>query len=221
VGWFFLCIFCTVQKVWAVANVAHGMGALLGVLVGAAVAARVPSRRALATLALPAVLALSFAGGGVLRARVNLAHDGHGSFRLGYQAIQEGRLDDAIRHYKASIAVDGKHAAAWYNLGIAYEGTHRAEEAVDAFRHAYEIDPHDRRHRDAYVGVCRTQAIAAQKRGDHEATIALFRAVVEVDPDDAVAWFALHQSYTALGRMAEADDARDHLVHLPPRATPP
>jgi membrane associated rhomboid family serine protease len=220
VGWFFLCIFATASKAWAVANVAHGVGALLGVLAGAAVAARQPARRVLAAVALPALLALSFAGGGVLRPRVNLAHDGHGSFRLGYQAIQDGRLDDAIRHFQASIAVDPRDAITWYDLGIAYESAHRAGEAVDAFHHAYQIDPHDSRHRDGYIGACRTYAVAAQKRGDHAAAIPLLRAAVEVDPDDTFAWFGLHQSYTALGQMAEADDARDHLVHLPQRAAP-
>ena len=221
VGWFFLCIFCTVTKVWAVANVAHGVGALLGVLAGAAVAARKPARRALATAAIPALLALFFAAGGVLRPRVNLAHDWRGSFRLGYQAIQEGHLDDAIRDYRATLALDGKNAAAWYNLGIAYETSRRGAEAVDAFQHAYAIDPHGKRYRDAYVGVSRKYAIEAQKRGDHAEVVRLLRGVVEVEPGDTLSWLALHQSYTALGRTAEADDALDHLARIPAPVTTP
>lgn len=221
VGWFFLCIACTVINLWAVANVAHGAGALLGVLAGAAVAARAPARRALATAAIPVLLALFFAAGGVFRPQVNLAHDGHASFRLGYQAIQEGRLDDAVRDFRASLALDGKQAAAWYNLGIAYDGSRRGAEAVDAYSHAYGIDPHDKRHRDAYLAVSQRYASEALERQDHAEVVRLLRAAVEVDPGDAFSWFALGQSYAALGRRAEADDARGHLMRLPAPASAP
>lgn len=43
VGWFFLCIVLTYAKIYPVANVAHGVGALLGWLVGRAVLAKRPT----------------------------------------------------------------------------------------------------------------------------------------------------------------------------------
>jgi membrane associated rhomboid family serine protease len=62
VGWFLLCIAFTAAGVWAIANVAHAVGALLGVLVGMAVAARRLTRRLLATASIQIVLMLSFVG---------------------------------------------------------------------------------------------------------------------------------------------------------------
>src|SRR4051812_5856502 len=57
VAWFFFCIALTVTKVEPIANVAHGMGALLGVLVGLIIAEKRAAFRALAGLGLAVVIA--------------------------------------------------------------------------------------------------------------------------------------------------------------------
>jgi len=56
VVWFFLCIFLTYTGVWRVGNVAHGMGALLGALLGFCIVAQ-GSRRQLAQATLGLVVA--------------------------------------------------------------------------------------------------------------------------------------------------------------------
>lgn len=216
VGWFFFCIVATVTKVWAVANVAHGVGALLGFLVGAAAASYTLGRRFLASAAIAAVLATSWIGATSQRPRVNLAHDAHGSFQLGYQAIQGGRFDEAVRHYRVAVATDPKNAPAFYNLGIAYDSTRRPEDAAEAYRRSYEIDPHDTRHRSAYASACRNLGFAAVQAGDHAKAVRYLVAATEIDATEGVVWYFLAQSYTALGKTAEAQDARDRAVKLAP-----
>lgn len=214
--WFVVCIVATYTKVWAIANVAHGVGAVLGGLVGVAMSARARSRRVLAAAGVLVVLAASYAGATVLRPRVNLSHDSSASFQLGYQAIQEGRFDDAIRNYRDAVATRGDDAKAWHNLGVACENAGRGDDAVVAYRRSYQVDPHDIQHRDAYLGATHRFAAMALKKGDGEKAVALLREVVAVDPDDGVGWVLLAQSYQSLGRAAEAEQARSQVGRLTP-----
>ncbi|MFT3775276.1 MAG: rhomboid family intramembrane serine protease [Minicystis sp.] len=217
VGWFFFCIVCTTLKVWEVANVAHAVGALLGVLVGAGIAARTRGKRFLATAAIPLVIVASSRGATTLRPKVNLAHDAHDSFMLGLQALQTGRFEDAIRHYRIAVATDPQSTAAWYNLGIAYGSTNRGDEAVDAYRHAYDLDPHDTRHRSAYAGACRYVGATAFQASDHAKAVRLLTAAIDVEPADGVAWYYLGKAYAAQGKNAEADAARERAIQLAPQ----
>lgn len=209
VGWFFLCIVATASRVWEVANVAHGVGALLGLLVGLAIAARRLSVRLLAGLGVPIVLAASWLGASTFRSRVNLAHDAHGSFALGLTALQAGRWEEGVRHYEDAVKMDPASAPAWYNLGIGYESSGRGREAVGAYKRAHDIDPHDTRHRSVYVAACRKFGIAAVERSDHAEAARLLAVAAEMEGDDAVTWLILAHSYDALGQVAEAHRARE------------
>lgn len=213
--WFFFCILATYLGVMAIGNVAHAVGALLGALVGAAMSARAVERRVMAAFAIPVVLALSFAGATFLRARVNLRHDDYGSAQLGYQALQAGHFDDAVRHYREATAMNGEDSAAWYNLGLACESAGRGDESLAAFRRSYELDPVTVHHRDAYRFAAHRFAREAQQQGDHERAIAMLRPWVAIDPGDALAWLTLSLSYHALGREAEEREARDQASKRP------
>jgi len=72
VGWFFLCILLTIVGIMLIANIAHGMGAVLGVMLGEAVAGR-RSRRRWARLAIVATAALCGVLASVARPYVNLS----------------------------------------------------------------------------------------------------------------------------------------------------
>lgn len=221
VGWFFFCIVATALKVWAVANVAHGAGALLGLLAGAAVASRTLLRRMLSAAAIPTILALSWIGATRARPRINIAHDAHGSFQLGLDAIQAGHFDEAIHHYRVAVATDPRSAAAFYNLGIAYASAHRDDDALGAYRSAYDLDPADTRHRAVYLSECRKLGFAAAASGDHGRAVAYLAPAVEVDASDGYTWFILGQSYAALGKTKEAEDARRHAIDLAPKDPAP
>jgi GlpG protein len=154
VGWFFLCIVLTAAKVWHVANVAHGVGALLGVVLGMTVAggALRPLYGAVTALLLAASGAAVYA-----RPYVNLTVErAYERADLGRQAFDERRYEDAARHWRAAIAVtNGRppESAWWFNLGLAYERQKNYAAAKYAYGRALEMDPDEKDYQDAAESV--------------------------------------------------------------------
>ncbi|MEP7126685.1 MAG: rhomboid family intramembrane serine protease [Byssovorax sp.] len=150
VAWFFVCIALTVAKVQPVANVAHGVGALLGVLVGVVLVEKRAAFRALAGLGLVATVAGSAAGATRLRPRINLSPAAASQIaQEGNDAIEAGRLDEAIARYHQAIAMSPRDARFWFNLGIAQARAGHAEESRKAFEKAFEIEPTNPKYREA------------------------------------------------------------------------
>jgi GlpG protein len=96
VGWFFLCIVLTAANVWHVANVAHGVGALMGVLVGMAVAGgKLRSLYGAVTM----LLLAGFGAAVYARPYVNLTVErAEERAQLGYDAAKNRDYDAAVRH---------------------------------------------------------------------------------------------------------------------------
>ena len=141
--WFFLCIFTTVTGVMPVGNIAHGVGAVLGVLVGAAIASGRQSRVLYA--AVTAVVCVAFvAGSTVLRPRVNLsAHGGYSEGQLGYEALLAERDEEAEKWLLRATRLDPDEPSYWFNLGIARERLEKLEQALACYKRAHELAPHN------------------------------------------------------------------------------
>lgn len=65
-----------------------------------------------------------------------IAHNNYGSL-----LSQEGRLDEAIVHFRESVRINPKHAKAQYNLGLALVQTRKYEEAAGHLRKSLQLDP--------------------------------------------------------------------------------
>jgi len=223
VAWFFLCIATTVFDIWRIANVAHGVGALLGVLAGLVitgglrVAQQRASVRAAAGLALLAVVVASGAGATVLRSRVNFAKDGGAdSARLGNEAFDAQDYDEAIRRYQKSLVVSPKSAIVWYNLGLAHARKGELDEATRAYTQAVALSPEDAGVKRLLVDTKRYLAYAAQTDGHHDEAVRLYEEVLTIAADDALALFNLGFSYEALGRSADAERVQARATLLDP-----
>lgn len=96
----------------------------------------------------------------------------------------------------------------------------RDDEALAAFRRAYEVPPHDARHRIAFAQISRRLANKARERGDTDEAISLLRSAVEATPDDAYAWFGLSAAYSAAGKPTEASAALAEAHKRQPGAMP-
>jgi membrane associated rhomboid family serine protease len=149
-AWFFICIALTVTKVQPVANVAHGVGALLGVLVGVVLIEKRAALRALGGLGLVAAVAGTAAGATTLRPRINLSSTaGHQIAHDAFVAVEEGRFEQGIALYKQAITMSPREAGYWFNLGLAQAHVGRLDEARAAFKKAFELEPKNPKFRDA------------------------------------------------------------------------
>lgn len=158
-GWFLLCIVLTMADILPVANIAHAAGALLGLLVGAAVTAGSRLRRGLLWCALALSLAATTAGSAAGRRYVNFSpHVGHDLAVMGYHALLTEDYAEAVRLYESAVAANGDVAGWWRNLGIAYEKLDRYLPAADAFQRSYELDSSQDDMREA-ADVCRMRAL--------------------------------------------------------------
>ncbi|MDI1479190.1 rhomboid family intramembrane serine protease [Polyangium sp. y55x31] len=221
VVWFFLCIATTVLDIWRIANVAHGVGALLGVLTGLVITGglRVAQRSALvrasAGLTMLLVLAASGAGATVLRPRVNFAKDGGAdSARLGNEAFDAANYDEAIARYQKALSVSPKSAIVWYNLGLAQARRGDLDEATRAYAQAATLAPEDAGIKRMLVDTKRYLAYTAQTGGKHDEAVRLYEEVLALAGDDSLTLFNLSLTYDQLGRREEAERLRARAVAL-------
>jgi membrane associated rhomboid family serine protease len=105
IGWGILCVITTVTGVFPVANIAHGVGLLLGVLLG--LAASQPAWWGV----LVAVSALSLAAASVWRPKINFDREqaGHIIAYRGQQALDAGDTATAIRLFERAVRYDPKY----------------------------------------------------------------------------------------------------------------
>lgn len=166
--WFLFCIVLTVTNIEPIANVAHGVGWLLGALVGQGLASS-GTQRLVRWLGAAAISGASIAGAGPLRERVNLAdivglqgeQRAHEAARAAYEAMEASRLDEAIAGYERAVELRPEEATYWFNLAIAYEAKGLEGRARDAFEKAASLAPGEARYRDARTGFsCRRGSLA-------------------------------------------------------------
>jgi GlpG protein len=163
IGWFFLCIVTTVTGVMPVANVAHGVGAALGALLGLGISSRDRARRALCGGAVALALAAGVAGAVFFRRWVNLTKDrGQEWARVGFTDLQTDREEDAVKHLRLAVSIDPQLAWAWYNLGVACDRQGHYDEAARAFDRAAQINPGDPDYRKAASETARTRRNPAE-----------------------------------------------------------
>jgi membrane associated rhomboid family serine protease len=177
--WFLFCIVLTVTDVEPIANVAHGVGWLLGALVGQGLGAR-GRERLVRWVGAAGITGASIAGAGPLRERVNLANAvglqteqrANEAARGAYEAMEASRLDDAISGYERAVEIEPSEASYWYNLAIAYEAKDLEQRARDAFERATTLEPGEPRYRDARASFsCRRGLVAYDAQDCVEAIV--------------------------------------------------
>jgi membrane associated rhomboid family serine protease len=140
VGWFLFCIFTTVTHVFRVANVAHGAGAILGVLIGYSIS--VPNRRVLGVTAVTAVVCFGIWGATLGRPILNLSgRAGYDEGKWGYDDLIAGKNEQAIRWLNDAARLQPKESAYWFNLGIAYQRVGQMPAAIAGYKRAFELSP--------------------------------------------------------------------------------
>jgi len=138
VGWFFFCIIATYTGIMPVANIAHGAGAVLGILTGLAIT-RVDSR-ALFAAGLGAVLVAGLWGATLGRPRINLSKGGgYEEAKWGYDALMAHQNDQAVRWFRDAVTYQPKMPDFWYDLAFAYQRSGNMRDAFAGYRQAANL----------------------------------------------------------------------------------
>ena len=140
VAWFFLCILATAAKIYAVGNIAHLAGAVLGALLGYAIA--VPGWRLRMAMALSALVAAGIWGATLGRAMVNVSRSAaYDESKLGYDALMRNDNVAALRWLNDAARLEPRSAYIWYDLGIAHARQGDLAAAKAAYQKAHDLDP--------------------------------------------------------------------------------
>lgn len=216
VVWFFVCIAATVSNVWPIANVAHGVGALLGAATAYALTAT-PRRRAWASLAIALFLACTWLAGGPARERVNFgAGIDHELQQRAYRALAADDFEAARRFSERALERSERDTLSWRYLSNARAGLEDYDGAAEAMSRAFDLAPDDRQIREAFA-VCRfRQAFEAYRKGNVQASIDLYRESTSLNERDASAWFNLGLAYQLARRFDEARNAYSKAAMLEP-----
>jgi membrane associated rhomboid family serine protease/Tfp pilus assembly protein PilF len=215
VVWFFLCIFLSVTGIMPVANVAHGVGALQGILLGCSLTAERGNHIVIAGLA--ALVLLIFGAATVGRPFVNLSAQAEQDMAyLGYLDLEEGRNEDAVAMYERAVKFNDRQADWWFNLGIAYQRLGNESKAIRAYRMAGKLDPDSATYRKTaanWLGVLAYRKLAA---GQDEEAVGLFREALDLDGGTAANWFNMGIALERVGRHDAAILSYEKALSLSP-----
>lgn len=103
---------------------------------------------------------------------------------LGISLFESGDVDAAITALRRVCDAAPNAAVAWYNLGKALKLRVRTSEGIDALQRALQLDP-------KHVAARLTLADAQASIGQVDAAAAELRRVLQAQPGQAHAWFAL------------------------------
>ncbi len=119
----------------------------------------------------------------------------HGNLGLGF--YHEGRMEEAMEHYRKAIQIDPNDYATMNNLGIALAAQGQFDEAIETYRQAVQINPN-------FSEAMNNLGIALATRGRSDEAIENFRKVIQINPNY---YEALDNLGVALASRGQFDEA--------------
>lgn len=110
---------------------------------------------------------------------------------------RQGRLDDAIRHYRAALRIKPDFAVALNNLGTALERNKDRAGAALCYRKAIRYQP-------AYPDPHYNLGLALKGEGDLDGAIAAYQEVIRLRPSHVGAHYNLGNAYALAQRPVQA-----------------
>jgi tetratricopeptide (TPR) repeat protein/transglutaminase-like putative cysteine protease len=131
----------------------------------------------------------------------------------GYEALQARDYPRAIELLKRVTELEPKDKTAWNNLGRAYMGLHKVDDAVAAYRKQIEVNPYDEY---AYNNL---GSAYVQQNRNSEAEAAFLKQI-EVNPLDKYAYSNLGALYITTHAFDKAAAALEKAVTVTPNSAP-
>jgi Flp pilus assembly protein TadD len=117
----------------------------------------------------------------------------------------ENRIDDALREIRRAVELSPSEAAFWWQLGSFNDQAHRTFEALEAYRHAVELDPNSVMY---HASLC----AALVRRGDVGQASINLNSLIELlqtsphatAPNDVIVLDSLAGAFESIGDFASA-----------------
>ena len=129
---------------------------------------------------------------------------------LGYVALQNGRMQDALEFFERLVVVNSQDANAHFNVGFVQEAMGRSEDAERAFRMALRIEEKMDR---AWYGL--GLALVRQRR--FEEALEAFKRNTQLQSMSPYAWYQMARVHMELHQPGEALAVMRHLNGFEPK----
>jgi tetratricopeptide (TPR) repeat protein/4-amino-4-deoxy-L-arabinose transferase-like glycosyltransferase len=130
---------------------------------------------------------------------------------LGVALQNDGRLDDAIAHYRRAIALAPDYAASFNNLGAALRARGKRDEAVASYQRAIELRPD-------FAGAHYNLANLLMDEGEASAAVEHFDTALKTEPGSAEVHNNLGIALAGLGRLDDAVAEFHRAIALDPNS---
>jgi tetratricopeptide (TPR) repeat protein len=131
----------------------------------------------------------------------------HDDAALLYLELQ--RPNEAVEHFKKSLALKGPSAASHYNIATALALARRLDEAASEYQEAIRLDP-------SYAKAHNNLGNVRLAQGRTADALAEFAAAVKLEPKSIDALQNLAQAYALAGDYDRAQDTIDRALRLSP-----
>jgi tetratricopeptide (TPR) repeat protein len=105
-------------------------------------------------------------------------------YNLAHIMAKQGRMDEAVDHYRQTISINPNFADARVNLGNVYQMQGKYREAMNLYLQALELKPDN-------AGVHYNLGLMYDKEDDLDSAVAHYRSAIRLNPDYAEAFFKL------------------------------
>jgi len=118
---------------------------------------------------------------------------------LGIVAFTQGRLDEAVSHYRDALRADPEHLGAHNNLGNALAGQRNLAEAISHYQAALKINPESE---ESHYNL----GLVLAEQGNLAEAISHYETALKIRPEsvEAAAHDALGEALAKQGNLAEA-----------------
>jgi Flp pilus assembly protein TadD len=128
---------------------------------------------------------------------------------FGQALAQEGKLAEAIEHYRQALNIKPEYADAHYNLGGALAQQGKLADAIDHYQHALQITPGDADAHTNWGGALAQQGKLAEA-AEH------YQQALRIKPDHAAAHNNWGAALTRQGNLAEAIEHYRQALNIKP-----
>jgi protein O-mannosyl-transferase len=120
------------------------------------------------------------------------------NYNLGDDYLEEGKLDEAITNYQATLQIKPDHAEARNNLGNIFFQQGRTDEAISQYQQALQIKP-------GFELAHYNLAVALLQKGRLDEAIVQFQDVLQSNPGNVDAQYNLAAALFKEGKIDEAN----------------